>query len=114
MKYFTAEEIAYHNAQEDCWVSIFNIVYDLTALLEENKGPLSMPLIKAAGSSISNWFNETTGEVRTFIDPERNISMPYTPHGRFIHVLPPNPIDNTPAVPLPWWKNSIYQIGSVS
>jgi len=38
VKYFTADEISMHNCASDCWVSIFDNVYDLTPLLEENKG----------------------------------------------------------------------------
>ena len=38
VKYFTADEISMHNCAADCWVSIFDNVYDLTALLEANKG----------------------------------------------------------------------------
>ena len=38
VKYFTADEVAMHNCAEDCWVSIFDNVYDLTELLAENKG----------------------------------------------------------------------------
>eukprot|EP00605_Chrysophyceae_sp_TOSAG23-4_P002760 GSChrysophyteH1.ASY1.ANO1.3043.1 assembled CDS len=40
--------------------------------------------------------------------------MPYTPNGRFIHVPPPNPNDNTPAVPLPWWKDSKLIVGELT
>lgn len=113
MKYFTQEEVAFHNSSEDCWVSIFGKVYDITMLIDENRGALARPLIEAAGTSISHWFNEKTGDVRTYIDPERNIAMPYTPHGRFIHVPPPDPRDDFTAVPLPWWKNDAYIVGQV-
>ncbi len=40
--------------------------------------------------------------------------MPYTPQGRFLHVPPPDPRDNTPAIDLPWWKDNQYIIGSVT
>jgi cytochrome b involved in lipid metabolism len=38
MKYFTAGEIAQHNSGDDCWVSIFDDIYDITPLIEANKG----------------------------------------------------------------------------
>jgi cytochrome b involved in lipid metabolism len=38
VKYFTPDEVSMHNCAADCWVSIFENVYDLTTLLEENKG----------------------------------------------------------------------------
>ena len=113
-KYYTLDEVAFHNSQDDCWVTIYDKVYDITKLIAENRGILTTPLIEAAGQSISHWFNEKTGDVRVYMDPERNIYMPYTPNGRFIHVPPPDPRDNTPAIDIPWWKDKQYIIGSVS
>jgi hypothetical protein len=114
MRYFTPEEVARHNVAEDCWVSIYEKVYDLTTLLNDNRDTLSGPIVKAAGSSISHWFKEDTRDLKTFIDPERNIRMPYTPHGRFIHVPSPDPLDNCAIVDLPWWLDSSYVIGQVT
>ena len=114
VKYYTPEEVRFHNCADDCWVSIFSKVYDITELIKANRGPLANPLIQAAGNDVSHWFNEKTGDVKTFIDPVRNIEMPYTPNGRFIHVPPPNPNDNTPAVPLPWWKDSKLIVGELT
>jgi hypothetical protein len=113
MRYFTSEEVASHNSSQDCWVSIFDTVYDLTPLIQENRGALCVPLIEAAGTSISHWFDEKTVDVKTFVDPERNIVVPYTPYGRFIHVPPPDPRDRTPLVDLPWWKDDSYKVGKV-
>ena len=114
VKYYTPEEVRFHNCADDCWVSIFSKVYDLTELIKENRGPLANPLIEAAGTDVGLWFNEKTGDVKTFIDPVRNIEMPYTPSGRFIHVPPPDPKDNTPAVALPWWKDSKLIVGELT
>ena len=113
VKYFTEVEISLHKNPEDCWVSIFDSVYNLSDLIKENRGVLAHPLINAAGTSISHWFNEKTGDVKTYIDPVRNIEMPYTPYGRFIHVPPEDPIDNVEAVSFPWWKDRRYVIGKV-
>ena len=114
VKYYTQEEIAFHNHADDCWVSIFDDVYDITALIKEHRGPLVVPLLEAAGSSISHWFNAKTRDVKTYMDPVRNIEMPYIPQGRFIHVPPSDPTDMCEAVALPWWKNQQYVIGKVS
>ena len=114
VKYFTQEELAVHNNPEDCWVSIFDKVYDLSALIMANRGTLSNPLVEAGGSSISHWFNEKTGDLKTYIDPVRHIEMFYTPCGRFIHVPPPDPVDKTEIIALPWWKDEKYIIGQVS
>jgi len=113
VKYFTQEELAVHNNPENCWVVIFDKVYDISELIMANRGPLSNPLIEAGGSSISHWFNEKTGDLKTYIDPVRNIEMFYTPCGRFIHVPPPDPVDRTEIVALPWWKDTKYIIGQV-
>lgn len=114
VKYYTQDEIAIHNHVDDCWVSIFDDVYDITALIKANRGALSMPLLEASGGSISHWFNEKTRDLKTYIDPVRNIEMPYTPQGRFIHVPPAEPEDRSEAVPNPWWKDSKHIIGKVS
>ncbi len=113
VKYFTKEEISVHNNPEDCWVSIFTDVYDLSELINENRGVLANPLIEAAGTSISHWFKENSRDVKTFIDPVRHIEMPYTPFGRFIHVPPPDPMDRVEAIVTPWWKDNRYIIGKV-
>lgn len=112
-KYFTQEEISLHNNPENCWVTIFENVYDLSDLIMSNRGALANPLVEAGGSSISHWFNEKTGDIKTFIDPIRNIEMPYTPNGRFLHVPPPDPFDRIEMIPLPWWKDKKYIIGKV-
>ena len=113
VKYFTNDEIACHNNPEDCWVSIFSDVYNISELIRENRGVLANPLIKAAGTSISHWFKENSRDIKTYIDPVRNIEMPYTPYGRFIHVPPPDPMDRVESVPTPWWKDTKYIIGKV-
>ena len=114
VKYYTLEEVRFHNSADDCWLSISNKVYDITKLIDANRGLLANPLIEAAGTSISHWFSEKTGDVKTYMDPARNIVMPHTPLGRFIHVPAPNPQDNSPAVDLPWWKDPQYIIGQLT
>jgi hypothetical protein len=114
VKYYTPEEVALHNNADDCWVSIYEKIYNLTALIAANRGVLADPIIKSAGTSISHWFREDTKDVKTFIDPERNIRMPYTPHGRFIHVPSPDPTDNCAIIDTPWWVDDSYVIGQVS
>ena len=48
-RFYTPDEVAHHNSGNDCWISIFHKVYDLTPLLVANRGPLANPLIEAAG-----------------------------------------------------------------
>ena len=48
-RFYTPEEVATHNSGNDCWVSIFHKVLDLSPLITANRGPLANPLIDAAG-----------------------------------------------------------------
>lgn len=103
-----------HNCPTDCWVSIFDNVYDLTELLASNKGALCEPIIREAGRSVSHWFSQKTWDVKTHVCPERNITMPYTPYGRFIHCPPEDPSDWSTAYDVPWWKDDKYIIGKLT
>ena len=114
MPYYTEEEIAIHNAHDDCWVSVFDDVFDLTALIAENRGDLTRPLEKAAGTNISHWFEQATQEVKTHICPERNIRLPYCPEGRFCHVAPPDAREWDTSFAKPWWKDEAYMVGKLT
>ena len=113
VKYFTAEEVARHNCQEDCWVSIFTNVFNITPLIKENLGDLSAPLLKNAGRSLSHWFNKDSGDIKSFIDPKRNFRLPYTPEGRFVDVPPPDPREFL-TKEKPWWMDTKYMVGKVN
>ena len=43
------------------------------------------PLIDAAGTDISHWFDPVSKAVRTYIDPETEFEVPFTPMGNFLH-----------------------------
>ncbi|GMI30405.1 hypothetical protein TeGR_g11155 [Tetraparma gracilis] len=113
-RFFTPQEIAQHNSADDCWVSIQSKVLDLSSFLSSNRGPLAQPIIAEAGSDISWWFNDK-GDVKTFVDPDRNLTLPYTPMGRFLHIPPAEPTSewNTD-FGTPWWKNPSFVIGTLS
>ncbi|GMI26364.1 hypothetical protein TrRE_jg13538 [Triparma retinervis] len=115
VKYFHSTEVALHNSADDCWVSIHGSVLDLSEFLGANRGPLARPIIEAAGGDISFWFDKATGDVKTYMDPDRLLTLPYTPMGRFLHVPPPEPTSewNTD-FGTPWWKNENYIIGKLS
>lgn len=105
-RYYTAADIVQHNSPHDCWVSFFGKVYDLTPLLAEYEGPLAQPIIAAAGTDISFWFDEITGQPKTHVDPVTSTKEVYCPWGRYIHV----PEQGT-SFTSPWWENSRYWIG---
>ena len=112
-KWYTAKEIKLHNAAEDCWVSINGSVFDLTNFLADNRGPLAQPIIENAGQNISSWFTKDN-KVLTYVDPDRNLTLPYTPQGRFVHVPPPEPSASWSLDCVQWWKNEDLKIGKVS
>lgn len=62
-RYYTPDEVRSHNTANDCWVSIFNEVFDLTELIQNNYSKLIDPIVKEAGRDISNWFDPITKDV---------------------------------------------------
>mmetsp|Transcript_21753 Transcript_21753/g.73922 ORF Transcript_21753/g.73922 Transcript_21753/m.73922 type:complete len:234 (+) Transcript_21753:162-863(+) len=115
-RYYNPSEVAAHAAPDDCWVSFLGGVYDLTELIKENEGPLVQPLIKAAGSDISHWFEAATGDIKSHVDPITNLKRPYVPMGRFVHVPPAEPVgDWDTSFGTPWWKDDEkYKVGLLS
>lgn len=73
------------------------------------------PILAAAGTDISHWFDAKTGDVRTYIDPITHCRVPYTPYGRFLHIPPPYPTtDWRNDFVTPWWKDKSYLIGKLT
>ena len=71
--YYTPEEVAKHNTSDNCWVSLFNKVYDLTTLVLDNIDKEEAdPIKKAAGTDLTVWFDSETTDPTTFIHPETN------------------------------------------
>ncbi len=49
------------------------------------------------------------------MDPLTGCRIPYTPHGRFIHIPPPYPSsDWANDFGRPWWKDPTHQVGILS
>jgi cytochrome b involved in lipid metabolism len=90
-RYYTPKEVATHNTANDCWVSFFDEVYDLTQLIQKHYGAEVEPLIKAAGIDITHWFDAKTREPKTYVDPFSNITQYYVPNGRYLHIPPAEP-----------------------
>ncbi|CAH1774515.1 unnamed protein product [Owenia fusiformis] len=115
-KFFTPNEVSVHNTLEDLWVSFLGKVYDLTPLCDVHKGDVLLkPIIQAGGTDISHWFNPKLKDIRTHVDPLTGCVIPYTPHGRFIHIAPPCPnSDWVNDFGRPWWKDDSYNVGILS
>ncbi len=90
-RYYTPKEVAAHNTANDCWVSFFDEVYNLTKLIQKHYGPEVDPLVKAAGTDITHWFDLKTRNPKTFVSPKDNITEYYTPNGRYLHIPPAGP-----------------------
>lgn len=115
-KYFTPTEVAVHNTLEDLWVSFLGKVYNLTPLCDKYKGDtLLKPILESAGKDISHWFNPKTNDIREHVDPLTGCVIPYTPHGRFVHIAPPYPSSEwANDFGRPWWKDDSYCVGILS
>ncbi|XP_022254169.1 cytochrome b5 domain-containing protein 1-like isoform X3 [Limulus polyphemus] len=72
----------------------------------ELRSPLLRPLLAFGGKDISSWFDDEIGELKQHVDPITNCVIPFTPHGRFIHVPPKQPrTDWCNDFNIPWWKD---------
>ncbi|KAL4426633.1 hypothetical protein ABPG74_018711 [Tetrahymena malaccensis] len=116
-RYYTPQDIKVHNTANDCWLSFFNKVIDLTPLIQASiSSPLCKPLIDAAGTDITYWFDSQTREPRKKIDLQTGQEVYYCPLGQFLHIPPqgPNSTIDASATLVPWWRNPEYQIGLLS
>ncbi|KAI8905182.1 hypothetical protein EDD86DRAFT_249384 [Gorgonomyces haynaldii] len=85
-RYFTPEEVEFHNAPEDCWLSWCGLVYDLLSALLSQTNPLT------------------------------ECEAPFTPFGRFLHVPPALPRNDwaQDVAQTPWWLTKDYCIGHLT
>nr|XP_023012692.1 cytochrome b5 domain-containing protein 1 [Leptinotarsa decemlineata] len=111
--YFAPFEVVIHNTPDDCWVSILGRVLNVTPLIKEHQGEKCIrPILSMAGKDISCWFDEKTGDIQHYINPENGCRVPYCPHGPIPDVPLQVPATNwRPLGRLPWWNDPKYQIG---
>lgn len=68
-RYYTLEEVTSHNIANDCWVILFGEVYNLTRIIQENiTNALTTPLVQAAGTDITYWFDAISREPRVRVN----------------------------------------------
>ena len=114
-RYYTPDEIKEHNTANDCYVSIFYEVYDLTKYIQENYSSLMEPLIKAAGTDISHWFDPKTKEPKTCVLQGTSLLSYFCPNGLYPNIPPAFPDSEwNYNFDIPWWKNSNYKIGKLT
>ena len=105
-RYYLPDEIAHHNSADDCWVSLFNQVYDLTKLIAEHyNSPLCDPLILAAGTDITHWFDPETREPIKYANPDTGRFETFCPTGRYLHVPDPKEDQFDLGLVMPWWQD---------
>lgn len=113
--YYTPYEVACHNTPTDCWVSLMGNVFDVTRLLRDFPGALTEPILAAAGTDVSHWFDAATGDVRYCVDPQTQLKVPYCPQGMFLHVQPVTPSSSLDCSMLtPWWRDVTLKVGLLS
>eukprot|EP00931_Biecheleriopsis_adriatica_P048777 TRINITY_DN28188_c0_g1_i1.p1 TRINITY_DN28188_c0_g1~~TRINITY_DN28188_c0_g1_i1.p1 ORF type:complete len:416 (+),score=46.82 TRINITY_DN28188_c0_g1_i1:54-1250(+) len=94
---------------EACIMVITSLKFDAC------QGPLAQPIVDAAGSDISHWFDESTREPRRHVDPVTGLDEIYCPWGRYIHVPPQGPeSDWSTDFGTPWWSDRRYHVGSLA
>ena len=120
-RFYTPMEVSAHNSPNDCWVSFHFKVFDITKLIKDHQGPLVEPILKAAGTDITHWFQPLLGKddavkVKTHVDPVTSLEEPYCPMGPFVHIPPREPtVDWDNSFGLPWWQDDKrYYVGELS
>ena len=115
--YYTPEEVSKHCTADDCWVSFFYEVYDLTKLIQDNIHlQESKPLIKAAGTDITHWLDYDTREPKMAVCSVTNVLWFHTPIGRYLHIPPmmPDSAWDPTSFKCPWWRDRALCVGRLS
>ncbi|KAM8794250.1 cytochrome b5 domain-containing protein 1 [Eudromia elegans] len=115
-RYYTPREVAAHARCGELWVSCLGRVLDLTPLAREHRGDPSLrPLLDAAGSDISHWFDPETRDLLQRVDPPTGLRGYRAPGGPVPGVPPLAPrSDWVPPAGPPWWRDPRYEVGRLS
>jgi hypothetical protein len=106
-RYFTSEEVSHHNTANDCWITLFGEVYNLTDIIQENiSNSLTAPLIEAAGTDITFWFDSSSREPRVRVNCQTGQREFYCPAGKYLHIETEGEVK--------WWKDSKNIIGKLT
>lgn len=113
-RYYMPSEVAQHNTPEDCWLSWFGEVYDISPILEDNKGIDTKPFVDSAGQDITHWFDPETRNLRERFGDDL-VRLSFTPLGDVLHKPPAEPRSNwANDFAEPWWRDTTFRIASLS
>jgi len=113
-RFYMPSEVAMHSTPEDCWMSWFGEVYDLSPVLDQNKGVETKPFIDSAGQDITHWFDNNTKNLRERFG-EDFVKLAYTPLGDVLHKPPSEPRSNwANNFTTPWWKDENLKVAKLS
>lgn len=114
-QYYTPAEVSMHDRADDLWLSLFHKVVDLTELVAANPGRLAQPLIDAAGTDVTHWFDGRTRDLRKYVDPATQLEAPFLPMGQFLHAPPAVPSSEWATdFGVPWWKDKRLVVGRLT
>lgn len=114
-RYYTPDEVRVHNSPNDCWITIFNEVFDLTLLIQNNYSYLIDPIVKEAGNDISHWFDPITKDPKEMVIKGTCLQGYYFPNGNYLNVPPAMPDSSwNYNFTASWWKNNDLKIGKLT
>ena len=119
-RWFMRKDVAHHCHYGDLWLSLLGRVLDLTNLVSRHTGSAVQPLIDAAGTDVSHWFDPSTGDVRTHVSPITEHEAPYTPRRNggvaFLHVPDHSRVASDVEAPpeVPWWRDESLVVGRLT
>ncbi len=90
-RYYMPGEVGTHNTANDCWVSLFGDVLDITQLVQTHYTAEAEPLVKAAGTDITHWFDPKTREPKSFVNPKTQLREYFAPNGLYLQLPPAGP-----------------------
>ncbi|XP_051163979.1 cytochrome b5 domain-containing protein 1 [Leptopilina boulardi] len=119
LPFFLPNEVVIHNMLNDCWVSYFNGVYNLTELCQLWKGTKEIkPILANAGKDISHWFDREKNDIKHYIHPKNGKLVPYCPHGPIPDVASISSLSFNSKKSInkfPWWlDDNKYRIGNLT
>ena len=75
MTVYTSENVAVHNSEDDCWIIIDNIVYDVTSFISKHPGGRS--IVPSCGADATVVFNSKPNSHTPHSERARSLADDY-------------------------------------